>query len=575
VASATELEARSAGIQAWITRHAEAILLTAIGIALASKLALAFRINVHWDEFYFLSLVWDYVRGELSTGLQTFHVHLFSWLPRLDGEIREIIAARLVMAVLAAGSAGLIYGIVRRVVPRGAALFAVLSYLSLSVVIEHGSSFRTDPIATFFGLLALFLLMRQPGNAVAAALCGAALAIAALITIKVAFFLPVVAGIIWCQVPSLRAQMRVLVASGGACALVFGALYLLHLSSLAAPEAAGALPSLGGIASKVLVEDGLFARWPDLLLVIGFNPLFWIMTAEGAATICRSAWKTRRRDEWLPLVLALPALTPLIYRNAFHYYYPLILAPAAILAAVFYEKHRLRALTACKSQAVGLFPALLIIQCGFLALHLARNLPNEIAPQRSVLAAAHEVFPEPVPYIGGYGVVASFPRQGFFMSSWGVENYRRSGVPIFPELVARTQPPMLLADSPSLYGAMMPGVIVTEDRALLPADVRFLKDNYIQHWGMLFVAGKRLAIPAGDTAAFDIVIAGEYRLEAAAPVSLDGRALRPGDVVTLAGGQHAMDASGGPTEVVLRWAKALPPPPEPPVGLLTFFGVSP
>ena len=62
-----------------------------------------------------------------------------------------------------------------------------------------------------------------------------------------------------------------------------------------------------------------------------------------------------------------------------------------------------------------------------------------------MLAAVHATFPEPVPYIGGYGVVASFPRQGFFMSSWGVEDYHRARVPIFADIVARTQPPLLLA----------------------------------------------------------------------------------------------------------------------------------
>jgi len=566
------LQGRQSGMSAWIARHSDAIMAIAIGFALASKLLLVFRINVHWDEFYFLSLVHDYVRGDLAGSLQTFHVHLFSWLTLLDGEVAQVIAARLVIAALATGSALAIYGIARCFAPRGAALFAVLGYLALSVVVQHGTSLRTDPLATFLTLVALYFLLRRPGEFAAAAFSGVSLAVAALITVKVAFFLPVVAALIWCLVPGFKAQVRTAAAGGGAFALAGGGLYLLHRATLA-PMDRAAIDHLQGVASKVLFEDGVFLRWADFLTVVAFNPLFWILSAEAVIFVWRSAWIGRRRADWVPLVLVLPLLTPLIYRNAFHYYFPLILAPAAILLAIFYDQHqRARAAgTSRRSAPIGL---LILAQCGFLAVHVARSLPEEITPQRTVLAAVHATFPEPVPYIGGYGVVASFPRQGFFMSSWGVEDYHRARAPVFADIVARTQPPLLLADSPSLYGAVIPGVTVLPERALFPEDNRFLKDNYVRHWGMLHVAGKQLTIPAGgQPATFDIAIAGDYRVESTIPVSLDGQALQPGSVVTLAIGAHAIEVPGGPAEVILRWARALPPPDEAPVGLLTFFGV--
>jgi hypothetical protein len=122
---------------------------------------------------------------------------------------------------------------------------------------------------------------------------------------------------------------------------------------------------------------------------------------------------------------------------------------------------------------------------------------------------------------------------------------------------------------------MIPGVTVIPERALFPEDSRFLKDNYVPHWGMLHVAGKQLTIPAsGQPVPFDIAIAGEYRVESTAPISLDGRELQPGSVVTLTIGAHAIEAAGGPGEVTMRWARALPPPDEDPIGLLTFFGAN-
>lgn len=565
-----------AGIASWIWRRADAVLAAAIAAAAALKVLLDFRINVHWDEFYFLSLVHDYVRGALAARHQTFHVHLFSWLTQIDGEIDQVIAGRLAMTVLALGSAALIYGIARRFAARGGALFAVLGYLALSVVIEHGASFRTDPIATFLVLAALFLLIRWPGGLVPALGAGAVLALATLVTVKVALFFPVFALIAWCLVPRLRDLVRVALAASAAFTIGCGALYLLHAASLAVADPVDTASFLQRSATKMLLQDGLFARLPQLLFVVAFNPLFWVMAAEGGIAAWRAARGTGdrgtgargtgERRAWVPLILALPLLAPAFYRNAFPYFFPMIMAPAAILLAIFYEKHR-RA--AAATGRTGLLSVFIAVQCAMLALHTARNAADATAPQRTVLAAIHQVFPGPVPYIDGYGVAASFPRLGFFMSSWGVQNYQAANQPIFAEIVARKQPPMLLADSPSLYGAVIPGVVVRQERALLPEDVQFLKDNYVPHWGMLFVAGKQFEAADG-VRDFAIAVAGDYRLEAGAPVRIDGQAVPPGAIIPLGAGPHRIEAG---IEATLRWAKALPPPATEPVGLLPFFGV--
>jgi hypothetical protein len=558
---------RPAGAAAWIWRRADAVLATAVAAACALKVLLAFRINVHWDEFYYLTFVHEHARGELAVRHQTLHVHLFSWLPRIESEIGQVIAGRLVMAMLAMGSAALIYGIARRFATRGGALFAVLGYLALSVTIEHGASFRTDPVATVLLLAALFLLIRRPGSLVSAIACGATLAVATLVTVKVALFFPLFALVAWCLLPRLRDLVRVGLAAGGAFALGGGALYLLHAASLAAADPVDPASFLQRTAAKVLFQDGLFLRLPELLVVIAFNPLFWIMAAEGGIAAWRAAWRTGERRAWVPLILALPVLIPVFYRNAFAYFFPFMLAPAAILIALFYEKHRRAAMDAGKGAVPVVLATFIAVQCGMLALHTARNLPDETGPQRTVLAAIHQVFPEPVPYIDGYGIVASFPRFGFFMSSWGLQNYHAAGQPVFAALVARHQPPLLIADSPSLYGALIPGVTVRPERALLPADVKFLNDTYLPHWGMLFVAGKRFEAAAGARA-FEIAIAGDYRLEAEAPVRIDGEDVQPGAIIALAAGPHRIEAGAA---AALRWAKALPPPAAEPVGLLTFF----
>src|SRR5262245_24369690 len=73
----------------WVSLHAERLMLGAILVAVVAKFILITRINVNWDEFYFLEFVHQDVRGELTGRFQTFHVHLFSWLPALGWDVPE------------------------------------------------------------------------------------------------------------------------------------------------------------------------------------------------------------------------------------------------------------------------------------------------------------------------------------------------------------------------------------------------------------------------------------------------------------------------------------------------------
>lgn len=73
---------------------------------------LASTLNINWDEFYFLSRIHTWVRGELTEKLLTFHVHLFSWIGRVSAqEIDQVLALREVMlafGLLAAASTAVI-----------------------------------------------------------------------------------------------------------------------------------------------------------------------------------------------------------------------------------------------------------------------------------------------------------------------------------------------------------------------------------------------------------------------------------------------------------------------------------
>ena len=109
------------------------------------KIALVRLININWDEFAFLSLVYELSRGELTALMQRSLTHLFTWLPRVAGdEIEQIVVARYVMVALLALTAWLIWRLACVWLQGFAALVPVFVYLSNMAVLEHGGSFRFD-----------------------------------------------------------------------------------------------------------------------------------------------------------------------------------------------------------------------------------------------------------------------------------------------------------------------------------------------------------------------------------------------------------------------------------------------
>ena len=180
--------------------------------------------------------------------------------------------------------------------------------------------------------------------------------------------------------------------------------------------------------------------------------------------------------------------------------------------------------------------------------------------QREVEKAIHEMFPAAVPYLDRCGMIASYPLVNFFMSSWGLENYLRAGEPVLAQAISSHQPAFLLATHPLLEEALgLPASAPTGGYALLPKDVQALNDNYVHHWGPIWVAGKKL--PAGqEDIQFTLAIGGRYTFEATSAGTLDGEDIASGSIIILDSGPHTYS---GPT-ATLRFGDHLPRPVTPP-----------
>jgi hypothetical protein len=194
------------------------------------------------------------------------------------------------------------------------------------------------------------------------------------------------------------------------------------------------------------------------------------------------------------------------------------------------------------------------------SLRLGILMPNKLLLQRRILVGVHAAFPYPVPYVDRNAIVASYPKVGFFMSSWGMRDYREAGHPIFEELLHSRAPQFLIVDSPALV--LQPSdTVYTGPRTntLLERDLKTLRDSFVHFWGPIYVAGKRFRV-AEIPSRIDFSIVGTYVIETSAPVLFDGVRYVHGESVPVSLGLHTVASLAGDVDVTLRTATVVARP---------------
>ena len=362
------------------------ILLVILAAAFAVRLVLVFTYEINWDEFYYLALVYDFARGELTNTLQTLHVRFFGWLALVGvNEVNQVILARFLMWVLNVATTYFIFDIARRFTSENAALLGALCYATFSLVVQHGASFRADPIAAFFLMAALWLIMCKKHYAIAGLCAG----LAGMITIKTAFYAPTIGAALCLAV--LHAQDKRRAVQGGLmfaaiAGASFAALYFWHRTGITATPGEGSGALLAHSYSKTISSAGLFPRWGVFWRAAITNMVFWAAFGFGVCALLRKClrgdWKLRT-ESLLLLGLAAPLASFLIYRNAFPYYYAFILPPAAVLCALGFDKFTAR-------KPDGALHPLILISVIVIAATLSANtlkaLGKGLSDQRRVLA---------------------------------------------------------------------------------------------------------------------------------------------------------------------------------------------
>jgi hypothetical protein len=524
-------------------------------LILGAKFALAGRINVNWDEFWQLTLVHALKRGELVDFFQTTWAHLFTWVTWVgSGEMSQIVTARVFMLVLFAVTAVLIAKLAARITSASVAWIAPLCFLAATPVLKHGGAFRADSLLAPLSM-AVLLLMWGSASRKRVLAAGVCFGIAVAISLKAALFLPVVValelahpGRAVARGHALR-QSAIKLATFGATALVVaGVLLLLHRWSLA---------SVVDEPSPAFAQElSFFPRWDYLRVSFHFDRATWLLMAAGAAMAL-----VRRR--WEALACTCSLLPLLFYRNAFPYYYVVMLAPASVLAAVGVEE--LRNLANRQSLAGGA-KWLPLAACTLLALQTLFNIrwfaDDDQVPQRAVIAAVHQVFPEPVPYVDHSGMMASFRKTNFFMSTSEVARYRERGRSFMADAIARHKPPLLLVNRDELEWGLRAFT------RLLPEDRRLIRQFYVPFWGPIRVAGTQRFVRPNEAPKIGVPFPGRYRLESNsdATIVLDGKVRARGEVLELGTEPIEVTVPGASKPVFVRlvWDAARKAPAEKP-----------
>jgi len=540
--------------------------ITAISCAglLLYKFLLSTRLNVNWDEFYFLSHVYSLLRGELNFVLLGAYTHLFTWLTIVEGdEIRQIVVARWVMLGLLSITCWLIFQLGRRWLTGLSAVIPCFVYLSAIPVVLHGGSFRYDSMLAPLSMAALLLLTSSSHRGWRDYAAGVLSGVAFAITVKVILFAPLyLAAVVFRDEVGaagtaaqrlreiVRTAMRVTVTGVGVAAL------LLFMHSLSVtPAATDTLVSdAGAAASKSLLETPWFPRISFLEAYVRWQPLYWLLIALG------TVFALVRRN-FLVASLALALLPVAFYRNAFPYYYVVMLAPAAVLAG--YAAQELMATVRPKTSGWVASALLAAIWVGVLyqgAAKIDRLFVDDQVIQQSLLDGIHQIFPEPVNYIDRCAMVPSFRKVNFFMSTWGMESYRRRNEPFMPAAIKDHRPAFILENAPALNPNRK------GEWGLLPEDRALVADYYPRYWGPVRVAGASTTVDPFEPVTLRVPFPDRYRIRSNGPIRVDGVLREDGEIVSVVGSVVTVEAaqsSSRPaaTSVTLFLAAANPPPP--------------
>lgn len=491
---------------------------------------LAVTRSINWDEFHFLGQVHSFTRGELTLPLQSFHVRMFAWLAPLDlAGVDQIRIARGFMFVAEGITCAAIITIARRFTSMPYAILSAAAYLSAAYVMQHGWSFRTDPIATALSMGSLAILARARLNIMAIIGFALLMGTAFMVTMKIVLFAPAFIGIAylrWAENHHSIKSALTIIAAPFAAVFVAGLLFAWHSLNLAPIDEAGALVSHSG----------------DSMFTFGGSPnnQYFFMVIRNALPLITALfitplviWK-RRKELSRAQIIALTAMavmivTPFYYINTFPYFYAFLLAPIAAAIGVGLQE---------LGERYGLiFLSVLLAGWGIFA--WASEGESHLDKQRDIQIAANQMFEEPVQYLDFPGYFPRHRKANPFLTGWGLRNYMSGKGAKFTEILAAKTVPMMATIEPEANPSLLSAMTgIPRYFSFFKEDLSALQETYRPVWGPLYVAGTKLN--AGETKTWLVRVPGPYKADA--KITVNGTDYAKGDIITLERGAIQLTA---------------------------------
>jgi len=535
------------------------ILMAAIALCLVLQLIMVFRFEINQDEFYNLSMGYEFLRGEVGTPFQTLMFRMSGWLRFLPGnEIDHIIAGRVISYCAAIITVILIYLTSRRYFGSEASLLAVLVFFGFNYVFRHLTAFRTDILVTMCLMATVWFVSdpKQSWRKVISA--GLLIGMAFTLSLKSIFYMPIIAVfLIGRWINSQWAKREFLYGLGmlAIAVISYVIIFILHDPQIQTPEQSTTY--LKTISGTSFFEGGLFNNWGFLVDSLIFNFLGWMLLALGfVVTIGQlKDSNVRPKIETLGLLAFIIPLTPVVYYfHANPYFFPFMLAPAVIFIAAAIDPY-------LKKNKSPIFTLLVCVISVLPMLAFARSLPQNQTAQRTLVNAVHDIFPTSVPVVDYCGMISSFDRLnevGLFINPdiFAHSKYLKSGKPMMTEFIKDYQPQIFLANVIRLKeGDDAEEKFLNE---LLEQDAQVLKNNYTKFWGPIYVPGKSL----DRNGQFEILVSGTYTYYGTENATIDKIVVSNGQSISLPQGPHLVNISP-PANGQLVWGDNLQKPDGP------------
>ena len=532
--------------------------------------------NINWDEFNYLSQIYSHKEGRPLVPLQTFHIHFFSWLLEFfDNEIYQIILARYIVFFFFLGGVYLLFNLSLKYGKKTEALFVIFLVLSHTDIIRHGYSFRPDPICLFFFLLTIYFIIKN--SLFSFYFSGFTFSICLLFSIKSIFYIPTIFLIFFFfkdEKPKNYSCTKKISLFLFSLILFFSILFLLHNFSLIGQKSSsnfsGGISKAENLASSAIDRmfwtGKLFPQRGWVIRSLIENYIICYIFLFGFYNSIKNIINKKNILKYcFYLSFALPLLTISFYRNSFPYYWVFVLPPALLTAVAYtaldenlYEKSR-------KSIFIILFLPVLLLSFNSIKFLTQEIKNNSIKNQKKTIELIHQLFPTPTPYIDGRNMVPSFPQAGIWMSTLGMETYRSNGIPVMRNRIEKYQPKLLLVNVPAL-DVFDENYFLKKNnqQKLFYEDYSVLKNNFIEHWGLIYVPGKIFdKINFLKKQKFEILIEGLYTIESNGRLKIDDNQFNSNDKLFLTKGEHKIESSNA-TLVVLRFGSNLIRPDSPP-----------